>query len=159
MVDLSPIEKYIEQPDNFMVNYIPHEIKRLGLDRFLNISIAALDSSKVWEDGLRPIQTTSYIYVRAITEIVYAINTYVEESDRDIWFSNLITQHNANIEFEKLNPPVDYDAGKPKAKSKSGTTKQSSPRRREKDKPTAAEVKLANRIAKINMLKLNIKKV
>ena len=159
MTDLSPIKKYIEEPDNFMINYIPQEIKRLGLDRFLHLSISSLDASKVWEDGLRPIQTISYIYTRAITEIVYTINTYVEEADRDTWFNNLITQHEANLEYEKEHPPVDYDADKPKAKSKSGTTKQSSPRRREKDKPTVAEVKLANRIAKINMLKLNIKKV
>lgn len=157
MVDLSPLQRYIEKPDNFMTNYIPHEINRLGLDRFLHISIAALDSSKVWEDGLRPIQTISYIYVRAITEIVYTINTYVEEADRDVWFNNLLTQHAANLEYEKEHPPVDYDAGKPKAKSKSGTTKQSAPRRREKDKPTVAETKLANKVAKLNLLKFNIK--
>lgn len=151
------LSKYIEEPDNFMINYIPHEIKRLGLENFLNISIKSLDASKVCPDGLRPIQTISYIYVRAITEIVYTIITYVDENDRDTWFNNLLTQHEANLEFEKTTPPIDYDADKPKAKSKSGTTKQSSPRRRENDKPTAAEIKLANKAAKLNLLKFNIK--
>ena len=159
MVNISSLDKYLETPDNFMINYIPHEIKRLGLDKFLHISIAALDASKVWEDGLRPIQTISYIYVRAITEIVYTINTYVtDEKDKDIWFNNLLIQHTNNLEYEKEHPPVDYDAGKPKPKSKSGTTKQSTPRRREKDKPTAAEIKLANHVAKLNMLNIKLKK-
>lgn len=159
MVNISSLDKYLETPDNFMINYIPHEIKRLGLDKFLHISIAALDASKVWEDGLRPIQTISYIYVRAITEIVYTINTYItEEKDRDIWLNNLLIQHTNNLEYEKEHPPVDYDAGKPKAKSKSGTTKQSTPRKREKDKPTAAEIKLANHVAKLNMLNIKLKK-
>lgn len=159
MVNISSLDKYLETPDNFMINYIPHEIKRLGLDKFLHISIAALDASKVWEDGLRPIQTISYIYVRAITEIVYTINTYVtDEKDKDIWLNNLLIQHTNNLEYEKEHPPVDYDAGKPKPKSKSGTTKQSTPRRREKDKPTAAEIKLANHVAKLNMLNIKLKK-
>ena len=159
MVNISSLDKYLETPDNFMINYIPHEIKRLGLDKFLHISIAALDASKVWEDGLRPIQTISYIYVRAITEIVYTINTYVtDEKDRDIWLNNLLIQHTNNLEYEKEHPPVDYDAGKPKPKSKSGTTKQSTPRRREKDKPTVAEIKLANHVAKLNMLNIKLKK-
>ena len=154
---IKSLSRYIEEPDNFMINYIPHEISRLGLDKFLHLSISSLDASKVWEDGLRPIQTISYIYVRAITEIVYTIIIYVEEADRDIWFNNLLTQHEANLEFEKTTPPVDYDADKPKTKSKSGTTKQSTPRRKEKDKPTAAEIKLANKVAKLNLLKFNIK--
>lgn len=157
MVDISSLNKYIEIPDNFMIDYIPHEIKRLGLDRFLDLSISSLDSSKVWPDGLRPIQTISYIYVRAITEIIYTINTYVKEENRDEWFVKLLTRHNANIEYEKEHPPVDYDVDKPKAKSKSGTTKQSTPRKRKKDEPTAAELKLAARVAKINALKINLK--
>lgn len=39
MVDISPLKKYIETPDNFMIDYIPHEINRLGLDKFLHLSI------------------------------------------------------------------------------------------------------------------------
>lgn len=151
------LSKYIEEPDNFMINYIPHEIKRLGLENFLNISIKSLDASKVCPDGLRPIQTISYIYVRAITEIVYTVITYVDSFEWSKWFDKVLVVHALNLDYEKKNPPVDYDAGKPKAKSKSGTTKQSSPRRRENDKPTAAEIKLANKAAKLNLLKFNIK--
>lgn len=157
MIDISPLEKYSEQPDNFMINYIPQEIKRLGLDRFLRISIDALDSSKVWDDGLRPIQTTSYIYVRAITEILYTINTYVDNiAERDKWFEDILTRHQANIEYEKEHPTINYDAGK-KIKSKSGTTKQSTPCKRKNDEPTVAQIKAANKVAKLNMLKINIK--
>ena len=157
MIDLTPIEKYIETPDAFMIDYIPHEIKRLGLDKFLHISIAALDASKVWDDGLRPIQTTSYIYVRAITEIVHTINNYVEnEADKDIWFKNLITQHEANIQYEKEHPPVDYEVKTIKriVKTKSANK---NPRRRDENKPTAAERKLAAKIGKINSLTFKIK--
>ena len=157
MIDLTPIKNYIETPDAFMIDYIPHEIKRLGLDKFLHISIAALDASKVWDDRLRPIQTTSYIYVRAITEIVHTINNYVEnEADKDIWFKNLITQHEANVQYEKEHPPVDYEIKTIKriVKTKSANK---NPRRRDENKPTAAERKLAVKIGKINSLTFKIK--
>lgn len=162
MVDISPLKKYIETPDNFMKDYIPHEINRLGLDKFLHLSISSLDASKVSAEGLRPIQTISYIYVRAITEIVYTIDKYVSEEDKDDWLTKLLIQHNANIEFEKTNPPIDYDEGKKKDKHKAKTKSSSksgtkSPRRRDESKPTNAEIKLANHVAKLNMLKLKIK--
>lgn len=158
MVDLTPIEKYIEKPDAFMIDYIPHEIKRLGLDKFLHISIAALDASKVWNDGLRPIQTISYIYVRAITEIVYTINNYVEnEADKDIWFKNLITQHEANIQYEKEHPPVDYEEKISKKRIKTKNVGERKTPRKGKDKPTVAQMKLTAKIGKINALNIKLK--
>ena len=153
---LTPIKQYIEEPDNFMINYVPHEVKRLGVEKFLDLSIKSLDASKVWSDGLRPIQTISYIYVRAITEIVYTILTFIDALEHSKWFDKLLVMHIFNIEYEKEHPPVDYDADKPK-RSKSGTTKQSTPCRKQKDKPTAAEIKLANHVAKINALRINLK--
>ena len=159
MIDLTPIEKYIEKPDAFMIDYVPHEIKRLGLDKFLNISITALNSSKVWDNGMRPIQTISYIYVRAITEIVYTINNFVEnDADKDTWFKNLITQHEANIEYEKEHPPVYYEEKNDKRKIKTKTVSEhKTPRRRENNGPTAAEIKLATKIGKINALSIKLK--
>ena len=35
MIDLSPIKKYIDEPDSFMTNFVPHEIQSVGLDSFL----------------------------------------------------------------------------------------------------------------------------
>lgn len=158
---LIPLKQYIEEPDTFMLSYIPHEINRLGVNKFLDISIKALDASKVWSDGLRPIQTISYIYVRAITEIVYTILTFVDPLERTKWIDKLLVRHVINIEYEKEYPPVDYDADKKhtvktKISSKSNTTNKT-PRRREKDEPTAAERKLAAHVAKINTLSFNIK--
>lgn len=157
MVDLTPLEKYIEEPDNFMIKYVPHEVKRLGVDKFLHLSMQSLDASKVWDNGMRPIQTNTYIYVRAITEIVYTINNYVEESDRDIWFTNLITQHNANLEYEKINPPVFYGGDKAEKAYKTKRNKVDKPARRRKDEPTAAELKLAAKVGKINALSIKLK--
>jgi hypothetical protein len=154
---LNPIKQYIEVPDNFMINYVKHEIDRLTLDKFLDISIKALDARKVWDNGMRPVQTISYIYTRAITEFVYTVLTYVDSIDRSKWFDKLLVVHVANIEYEKINPPIDYDADKHKNKVKSVVTKQSTPRRKKEDKPSAAEIKLANKVAKLNLLKFNIK--
>ena len=161
MVDLTPIEKYLEEPDNFMINYVPHEIKRLGLDKFLQYSIDSINASKVWPNGLRPIQTNTYIYVRAITELVYTINNYVEEKDKDKWFEKLLTQHSFNIEYEKTNPPIFYGGEKAERKFKQLRNKVSSehkkPRKRENNEPTAAEKKLAAKVFKINSLNIKLK--
>lgn len=156
MINIDILKQYIEEPDKFMISYVPHEITRLGLDKFLDISIKSLDASKIWVDGLRPIQTTSYIYVRAITEIVYTINTYVEsEEDKDKWFTQLLAQHNVNIEYEQTNPPVFYGGEKAEKKYKKSKAAISKPKKEKEHKETAAERKLAVKVLKINALSIN----
>lgn len=161
MVDLTELDYYIERPDAFMQDYIPHEINRLGLDVFLDYSIGALQANKVWPDGLRPIQTTSYIYVRAVTEIVHTIKTYVTDlSEQDKWYNKLLEQHRFNLEYEKDNPPVDYDKDKKENKTKSTKPKRTTTDKKSKkdNKPSAAEIKLMNRVAKLSSLSINFKK-
>ena len=67
MIDLSPIQKYIDEPDSFMTRFVPREIQSVGLDSFLEHNFRSLDCTRICKDGLRPMQTIDYPYRRTIT--------------------------------------------------------------------------------------------
>lgn len=162
MIDLSVIQQYIEKPDTFMLEFVPHEIKSVGLNHFLEYSLKLLDCTRIWKNGMRPMQTIYYPYTNEITQFVYTVKTYVEESEQDDWFNKLLKRHNDNIEYEKINPPIQYSNNKIKNKTK---TKQHKRKQTELDFPdipkkvSAVERKLAAKVAKINSLSIKIKPI
>ncbi len=164
MIDLSSIQQYIREPDAFMIEFVPHEIKSVGLNCFLEYSLKTLDCTCVWANGMRPMQTIGYPYMHEITQFVYTVKTYVETSEQDDWFNRLLKQHSINVEYEKTNPPKWYDkktkdkfnkSVKSKVKVKDNKTKQTDTSK----KLSAAEKKLAAKVAKLNSLSINIKPV
>ena len=170
MIDLSPIQKYIDEPDSFMINFVPHEIQRVGLDSFLEYNFYSLDCTRVYKDGLRSMQTIGYPYRHAITETVFAIKNYVEENKQDEYFERLLKRHSDNIEYEQTNSPIWYGTEKDRCKYEKqyGSNDSSKPKRKrtkQQDvdfsdmpkKQTSAEKKLAARVAKINVLSFKIK--
>ena len=170
MIDLSPIQKYIDEPDSFMINFVPHEIQRVGLDSFLEYNFYSLDCTRVYKDGLRSMQTIGYPYRHAITEIVFTIKNYIEEDKQDEYFERLLKCHSDNLEYEQTNPPIWYGTEKDRRKYEKqyGGNDSSKPKRKRtkqqdvdfSDSPkkqTAAEKKLAARVAKINSLSFKIK--
>lgn len=170
MIDLSPIQKYIDEPDSFMTNFVPHEIQNVGLDSFLEHNFYSLDCTCVYKDGLRSMQTIGYPYRHAITEIVFTIKNYVEENKQDEYFKRLLKRHSNNIEYEQINPPIWYGTEKDRRKYEKqyeGNYNSNSKRKHAKQqnidfsdipkKQTTAEKKLAARVAKINALSFKIK--
>ena len=170
MIDLSPIQKYIDEPDSFMTSFVPHEIQSVGLDSFLEYNFHSLDCTRVCKDGLRPMQTIGCIYRRLITETVFAVKNYVEENKQDEYFERLLKRHSDNLEYEQTNPPIWYGTKKDRRKyekqySGSDSSKPKRKRAKQQDidfpdmpkKQTAAEKKLAARVAKINALSFKIK--
>ena len=170
MIDLSPIQKYIDEPDSFMTSFILHEIKSVGLDLFLEHNFHILDCTRVYKDGLRPMQTIGYPYRHTITETVFAIKNYVEEDKQDEYFERLLKRHNDNLEYEQTNPPIWYGTEKDRRKyekqycgSDSSKPKRKCAKQQDIDssdipkKQTVAEKKLAARVAKINALSFKIK--
>ena len=170
MIDLSPIQKYIDEPDSFMTNFVPHEIQSVGLDSFLEYNFNSLDCTRVCKDGLRPMQTIGYPYRHTITETVFIIKNYVEEDKQDEYFEKLFKRHSDNLEYEQTNPPIWYGTEKDRRKyekqyNSSDSSKSKRKRAKQQDidfpdmpkKQTAAEKKLAARVAKINALSFKIK--
>ena len=170
MIDLSSIQKYIDEPDSFMISFVLHEIKSVGLDSFLKYNFHSLDCTRVCKDGLRPMQTIGYPYRHTITETVFIIKNYVEEDKQDEYFERLLKRHSDNLEYEQTNPPIWYGTEKDRRKYEkqySGSDSSKSKRKHAKQqdidfsdipkKQTVAEKKLAARVAKINALSFKIK--
>lgn len=170
MIDLSPIQKYIDESDSFMTSFVPHEIKSIGLDSFLKYNFHSLDCTRVCKDGLRPMQTIGYPYRHTITETVFTIKNYIEEDKQDEYFERLLKRHSDNLEYEQTNPPIWYGTEKDRRKYEKqyGCSDSSKPKRKrakQQDidfsdmpkKQTVAEKKLAARVAKINALSFKIK--
>ena len=170
MIDLSPIQKYIDEPDSFMTSFVLHEIQSVGLDSFLEYNFHSLDCTRVCKDGLRPMQTIGYPYRHTITKIVFAIKNYVEEDKQDEYFERLLKRHSDNLEYEQTNPPIWYGTKKDRRKyekqyDRSDSSKLKRKRAKQQDidfpdmpkKQTVAEKKLAARVAKINALSFKIK--
>ena len=116
MIDLSPIQKYIDEPDSFMTSFVPHEIQSVGLDSFLEYNFHSLDCTRVCKNGLRPMQTIGYPYKHIIIETVFAIKNYVEEDKQDEYFERLLKRHSDNLEYEQTNPPIWYGTEKDRRK-------------------------------------------
>ena len=170
MIDLSPIQKYIDEPDSFMTSFVPHEIQSVGLDSFLEYNFRSLDCTRVYKDGLRLMQTIGYNYRYVITETVFTIKNYVEEDKQDEYFERLLKRHSDNLKYEQTNPPIWYGTEKDRRKYEKqyGNSNSSKPKRKRSKqhdiafpdmpkKQTAAEKKLAARVAKINALSFKIK--
>ena len=170
MIDLSPIQKYIDEPDSFMTSFVPHEIQSIGLDSFLEYNFHSLDCTRVCKNGLRPMQTIGYPYRHTITETVFTIKNYIEEDKQDEYFERLLKRHSDNLEYEKINPPVWYGTEKDRRnyEKKYGSIDGSKPKRKrgkqqnidfqdKSKKQTVAEQKLINKLNKINVLSFKIK--
>ena len=170
MIDLSAIKKYIDEPDSFMINFVPHEIQSVGLDSFLEYNFRSLDCARVYKDGLRPMQTIGHPYRHIITQIVFIIKNYVEENKQNEYFERLLKQHRDNLEYEQTNPPIWYGTAKDRrkyekqyenkdsTKSKIKRTKQQNIDFQDTTKrQTIAEKKLAAKVIKLNSLSFKIK--
>ncbi len=168
MVDISSLDNYIDKSDTDILRFADNEVKSVGLDCYLDYQFRRLNCANVYPNGLRAIQTIDYPYRVNITETIYILQHYVEEYKRDEYLIKLLRLHEANLEHERLNPPVVYKQKVTKNKTKTKTddiiedkskrTKNKSTTSKEKvPKQTAAERKLAAKVAKLNNLSLVIK--
>jgi hypothetical protein len=168
MVDISSLDNYIDKSDTDITRFVDSEIKSVGLDCYLDYQFRRLNCTNVYPNGMRAIQTIDHPYRVNITETVYIIQNYVEECKRDEYFIKLLMLHQSNLEYEKQNPPIVYKQKVTKSKTKTKaddiiedkpkrTRKKSTTTKEKVPKQTAAERKLAAKVAKLNNLSLVIK--
>lgn len=146
------IKKYHIELDNFDKDMIDKKVAEKGIEWYLNQQLIYLDCSRILQ-GMRMMQTIGYPYQKEISSYIYVLKNwsssincpedYTKNPD-EYWIDKLIERHQANLEYEKENPPVWYD-GKPK---KGGKRKQKAkerdmfPEETKKAKISKAEAKL-----------------
>ena len=159
MIDLSSINKYMIELDDIALRMVESHIKENGsLEAAFRKQLFYLDCSRVYSNGMRPMQTIGYPYRREMSVAIY-IAEQMEETLKEQFLIELIELHQHNIEYEKINPPIWYDGEKGKKKFEEGLKRP--PRRRNGDskpkKETSIERKIKEKKIKFSLLTVNFK--
>lgn len=136
---LEELNEYITILDNSDHNLIDRDVAEKGIEKYLSQQLIYLDCSRVI-NGMRMMQTIGYPYQREITKYLYALENQVnfltvEDSDvskfnKQEWIDKLLKRHQANLEYEKENPPIWYGGKKAKDKWLKDNKATKLPRRR-----------------------------
>ena len=147
------VKKYHIDLDDADKAMIDRRVEEKGIEEYLNQQLVYLDCSRVIQ-GMRMMQTIGYPYKRELCSYIYAVSGLAEDPESEqVWIDKLIERHNANIEYEKENPPVWYDGkpkkgGKRKPKAKEGDV---FPEETKKTKISKAEAKLKAKLLGANL--------
>ena len=100
---------------------IDNKVAEKGIDEYLTQQLIYLDCSRLYKDGSRAMQTIGYPYQREITSYIYVLEKAVwldgyQDKHKQKWIDKLLERHNANLEYERDNPPIWYGGKKAKAK-------------------------------------------
>jgi hypothetical protein len=134
-MEYTELRDYITSLDDSDHKIIDQRIAEKGIEGYLNQQLVYLDCSRVIQ-GMRMMQTIGYPYQREISSYLYALET-VAGNDFDFdkeWINKLLERHQANLEYEKENPPVWYGGKKAKEAFEGKTVK--TPRRRKSKEQT-----------------------
>ena len=108
---------YITSLDDSDRKIIDKRVAEKGIEEYLNQQLIYLDCSRIIQ-GMRMMQTIGYPYKREISSYLYALET-VAGNDFDFdkeWINKLFRRHQANLKYEKENPPIWYGGKKAKDK-------------------------------------------
>ena len=116
-MEYTELRDYITSLDDSDHKMIDQRVAEKGIEGYLNQQLVYLDCSRIIQ-GMRMMQTIGYPYQREISSYLYALET-VAGNDFDFdkeWIDKLLERHQANLEYEKENPPVWYGGKKAKDK-------------------------------------------
>jgi hypothetical protein len=116
-MEYTELRDYITSLDDSDHKMIDQRVAEKGIEGYLNQQLVYLDCSRVIQD-MRMMQTIGYPYQREISSYIYALET-VAGNDFDFdkeWINKLLERHQANLEYEKENPPIWYGGKKAKDK-------------------------------------------
>lgn len=129
-MEYTELRDYITSLDDSDHKMIDQRVAEKGIEGYLNQQLVYLDCSRIIQ-SMRMMQTIGYPYQREISSYLYALET-VAGNDFDFdkeWINKLLERHQANLEYEKENPPIWY--GGKKAKDKWDKEHDKHPRRKE----------------------------
>lgn len=116
-MELTELRDYITTLDDCDHRMIDQRVAEKGIEGYLTRQLVYLDCSRIIK-GMRMMQTIGYPYQREISAYLYALET-VAGNDFDFdkeWINKLLERHQANLEYEKENPPIWYGGKKAKDK-------------------------------------------
>lgn len=138
-MQVKDLEQYICTLDKNDCSMIDNKVAEKGIENYLSQQLIYLDCSRILQ-GMRMMQTIGYPYQREITSYLYALENQVnfltvEDSDvtkfnKEEWLNKLFERHQANLKYEKENPPVWYGGKKAKDKWLKDNKATKLPRRR-----------------------------
>ena len=147
---MNNIVKYKILLKDFELDEIDNAVSKEGVESYLDDLLHYLDCTRLMRDGRRIVQTIDHLYKHDISVFFYVVGKIDDESIKEQYLAKLKERHDANLKYEEENPPITY-VKKTKAKSKSL-------KEPKEKKPSAKAIQAAKKVAKINMLKINIKK-
>ena len=149
-------KKYYTELDDADKAMIDRRVEEKGIEEYLNQQLVYLDCSRIIQ-GMRMMQTIGYPYKREISSYTYAVCKYVNEHEDteflEIWKNKLIERHQANLEYEKENPPIWYDGKHKKGSKRKPKAKEGDmfPEETKKAKISKAEAKLKAKLLGVNL--------
>ena len=144
------VKKYHTDLDDADRAMIDRRVEEKGIKEYLNQQLVYLDCSRVIQ-GMRMMQTIGYPYKREVMSFLYAVEMH--SVHKHIWENKLIERHNANIEYEKENPPIWYDSKSKKGSKRKPKAKEGDmfPEETKKAKVSKAEAKLKAKLLGANL--------
>ena len=131
-MELTELRNYITSLDDSDHKMIDKRVAEKGIEGYLNQQLVYLDCSRII-NNVRIMQTIGYPYQREISSYLYVLEKAVwldgyQDKHKKEWTNKLLERHQANLEYEKENPPVWY--GGKKAKNKWDKEHDKHPRRK-----------------------------
>lgn len=98
------------------IRFIENELATKGYIKTIGELLRGLDATVILADGGRPYQTGSFVYKWNRAAFIYILNNSPEIDAKMYKHYMLLLEEREkkNIEYEKENPPVEYDTTKKK---------------------------------------------
>lgn len=170
MINVDVLKPYLLQMEDRAFALVKQDIENLGVEDAFSKYLTYMDCTRWSKSGtFRLMQTIGFPYCKAITELIWIVENHISEKDKESYIAIIITQHEKNVAYEVEHPPVWYSNKKTSKKdyqkeydaSNNGKPKRSRKYKEQTidgfSKETVAERKIKQHVAKINVLKFNIK--
>lgn len=98
------------------IRFIEYELSNKGFDKTMKGLLRGLDATVVLPNSARPYQTGSFVYKWNRAAFIYILNNSPEIDGIKYKHYILLLEEleKKNIEYEKENPPIEYDTTKKK---------------------------------------------
>lgn len=92
-------------------------LEKIGVHKYIEEIFHYMDCTRVYENGMRPMQTIGYPYARLDAEFSFCIKYGIENNLFDAnkateYSQRYNTIHKANLAYEEVNPPIIYAKSK-----------------------------------------------
>lgn len=149
-ININELAQYREEIEQIQINFINYDINRKGLEETIKSLLHDADCTYVY-GNYRMCQTIDYNYKASITKLLYIIDNYCDDAQKEYYTNKLLEQHRNNLLYEETNPPIVYE-------NKKVTRKKSKKKVVQKDLFEESNKKaIKDRVAQLENLNIKIK--